>query len=135
LRSSSSFLCTRKKERERGKGGVEIHNKAVLMQHAEVSRSSGAGSESGSLGLSASDSAALLQQVLDQRGKKLELTHKEFGLGRWKEYAVLKHGNNARFQNSVHGREMIKLAALREYETEVIKQTRTRDDGVPGRAR
>lgn len=114
------LLCVETRAaRRKSKSDADEESNEASMQHADASPASGAESEAGSLRLSASDSAALLQQVLDQRGKKVELTYKEFGLSRWKEYAVLRHGNNARFQNSVHGRELIKLAALREYEAEV----------------
>lgn len=84
------------------------------MQQADVSRCSSSVSAG-----AATEGEALLQQVLGSRARRDGPSHKDFGLGRWKEYAVLKHGNNARFQSSVHGREMIKIAALREYETEV----------------
>ena len=39
---------------------------------------------------------------------------RQFGLARWKEYAVLRHGNSVSFQTSEHGRAMIESEAIRQ---------------------
>ena len=46
------------------------------------------------------------QARMDDEGN-MEALRREFGLERWKEYAVLRHGNSVSFQTSEHGRAMI----------------------------
>ncbi|CAM9106724.1 unnamed protein product, partial [Hapterophycus canaliculatus] len=52
------------------------------------------------------------------------LSSQEFGLCRWKEYAVLRHGRNRRFVNSPHGREILQetAAKLRTKEVEELNR-------------
>jgi len=44
---------------------------------------------------------------------------KQYGLARWREYAVLRHGNSIKFQQSDHGRAMIQQEALRQNNEDV----------------
>tara|TARA_B110000971_G_C19878140_1_gene439420 strand:- start:81 stop:731 length:651 start_codon:yes stop_codon:yes gene_type:complete len=60
-----------------------------------------------------------LRQALSQRRTNSihnaqQLNWKDFGLKRWQEYAVLKHGDSVHFQRSKHGRRMIKNEAIRK---------------------
>eukprot|EP00752_Nemacystus_decipiens_P006008 g5426.t1 len=55
------------------------------------------------------------------------LSSQNFGLHQWKEYAVLRHGNNRRFVNSQHGREILAetAAAIRAKEVEGLNRELT----------
>ena len=51
--------------------------------------------------------------------RSMAYARRKFGLSRWREYAVLRHGNNVAFQTSKHGREMIQSEAVRQNEEDV----------------
>ncbi|GMH48261.1 hypothetical protein TrLO_g889, partial [Triparma laevis f. longispina] len=64
---------------------------------------------------------ALMSRSLDSRQERMEedeemlaALREQFGLDRWREYAVLRHGNSVKFQTSIHGREMIEAEAIRQ---------------------
>ncbi|GMI03054.1 hypothetical protein TrVE_jg3404 [Triparma verrucosa] len=64
---------------------------------------------------------ALMSRSLESRQERMEedeemlaALREQFGLDRWREYAVLRHGNSVKFQTSAHGREMIEAEAIRQ---------------------
>jgi hypothetical protein len=74
---------------------------------------------------------SILSTVLDQGGvvsgrlksKTVDRSTRtdigKFTLQRWKEYALLRHGDNERFLKSPHGRRLIVADALRAYGNDV----------------
>lgn len=44
-----------------------------------------------------------------------EYSYKEYGLQRWREYVVLKYGENFTFQQSPHGKDLIIMQGLRKF--------------------
>ena len=48
-------------------------------------------------------------------------SYKEYGLGRWREYSVQKHGNSAKFQESPTGKKNIEAAVLSQYRSDALK--------------
>ena len=51
--------------------------------------------------------------------EKVSAVRQQYGLARWREYAVLRHGNNVNFQQTDHGRAMIQQEALRQNNDDV----------------
>ncbi|CAM9503234.1 unnamed protein product, partial [Discosporangium mesarthrocarpum] len=51
------------------------------------------------------------------------LCSRDFGLRRWKEYAVLRHGGNTKFSKSTHGQEILMETAskIRAQEVEGLR--------------
>ncbi|GMH68777.1 hypothetical protein TrRE_jg10799 [Triparma retinervis] len=51
--------------------------------------------------------------------EKVSAVRQQYGLARWREYAVLRHGNSVKFQQTDHGRAMIQQEALRQNNDDV----------------
>lgn len=83
---------------------------------------------------------SILSTVLDQGGvvsgrfksKKVDRSTRadtgKFTLQRWKEYALVRHGDNERFLKSPHGRRLIVADALRAYGNDVKSMIQYTDE-------
>ena len=87
--------------------------------------------------VSKSSNVALLSTILERNslndnaakassGKKLD--HTQFTLQHWREYALLKHGDNEKFQKSPHGKSIIIAGALRDYSKDIRALCQWADD-------